>query len=96
LQKSQKATRQSISTAVLHGSGLAIATVHEYFNFYSLCACLFSTHGLYPAQIPTSVKLFSKKILLKADRKGKQGAFISACESPSHEKPQWRKVQFRY
>ncbi len=73
LQKSLQATRQYVFTAALHGSGSAIATVHEYFNFYSLCTCLFSTHGLYPAQIPTWVKQFGEKNLLKADKTGKQG-----------------------
>ena len=68
MQKSQQATRHSVLTAALHGSGSAIATVHEYFNFYSLCTCLFSTHGLYPAQIPTLVKLFSKKIFSRVTK----------------------------
>jgi len=71
--KSEKATRQHILPAVSLGSGSAIATVHEYFNFYSLSTRLLSAHDRYPAQIPTIVKLFNKKILLKADRNGKQG-----------------------
>ncbi len=43
------------------GSGAAMATVHEYFNFNSLGTCLLSTHHPYPAQFPTTVKLPVKK-----------------------------------
>jgi len=73
LQQERKGNPATVLPAALFGSGSAIATVHEYFNFYSLSTRLLNAHGPYPAQIPTIVKLFHKKILLKADRKGKQG-----------------------
>ncbi|NNJ75805.1 MAG: hypothetical protein HKP56_11645 [Anderseniella sp.] len=73
LQQERKGNPAGVLSAALFGSGSAIATVHEYFNFYSLSTRLLSEHDRYPAQIPTIVKLFNKKILLKADRNGKQG-----------------------
>jgi hypothetical protein len=73
LQQERKGNAAIFLPAVSLGSGSAIATVHEYFNFYSLSTRLLSAHDRYPAQIPTIVKLFNKKILLKADRNGKQG-----------------------
>ena len=38
-----------------------MATVHEYFNLYSLSTRRSGTHHPYPAQFPTTVKLRGKK-----------------------------------